>query len=157
MDYEIHVRIALAHPVRKIPERLSRFRLHRQSKTIAQNERFARELCRVFSRVLRSFPSGEPWIETMRELDLYDAGSDDCYPVRQEFSPEELRRGFLYFLRGQTFYAYNNLDLSKTRRLAEAIRRLDEGFYRAWSIRRMHRRARWFPAPLIRMFRQVTR
>ncbi|HEV2915752.1 MAG TPA: glycosyltransferase family 2 protein [Pyrinomonadaceae bacterium] len=156
MDYDLVARIALNYPIRKVEDVFSKYRLHEESKSVAQNIEFTRDWARTFSRVLRSFDFTAELVEHMAALSLYVEG-EDCYHVGKSFGREEIRKAFLYFLEFQLYYFYENLDLRRASELARFIKDADPAFYRARSLARIYRRSRPASAALIKLLRNFTR
>lgn len=156
MDYDLLVRIALNYPIKKVPDVLSRYRLHQESKSIAQGIEFTRDWSKTFSRLLRSFDFTEGFIKSLSDLGLYIEG-EDSFQVTKSFSAEELRKAFLYFLEFQLYYFYENLDQKKAHELTGFIKRFDPDFYRARGLGKIHWRSRINSRSVIRLLRNFTR
>jgi glycosyltransferase involved in cell wall biosynthesis len=156
MDYDLLARIALNYPIKRVEETFSRYRLHEESKSVAQNIEFTRDWAKTFSRVLRSFDFTADLIKSLTDLGLYIEGAD-AYNVTKEFSPADIRRAFLYFLEFQLFYFYENLDLRKAHELTAFIKRFDPDFYRARGLDKIHWRSRFNSPGAIRLLRRFTR
>jgi glycosyltransferase involved in cell wall biosynthesis len=156
MDYDLLARIALNYSIRKVEETFSRYRLHEESKSVAQNIEFTRDWAKTFSRVLRSFDFTGDLIRRLSDLGLYIEGSD-CYRVTREFSPEDIRKAFLYFLEFQLFYFYENLDLRRAHDVTAFIKGFDQGFYRARGLDKIYWRSRLKSPGAIRLLRRFTR
>jgi glycosyltransferase involved in cell wall biosynthesis len=156
MDYDLLARIALNYPIRKVEDTLSKYRLHAESKSVAQNIEFTRDWARTFSRVLRSFDFTGDLIKSLSGLGLYVEG-DDAYNVNGSFNREDIRKAFLYFLEFQLFYFYENLDLRKAHELTRFIKHSDPGFYRARRLDKIYWRSKTSSAKLIRLLRNFTR
>lgn len=156
MDYDLLARIALNYPIRKVPDVFSRYRLHDESKSIAQGIEFTRDWARTFSRVLRSFDFTGDFIKSLSELGLYIAG-EDSYKVTRSFSLEDIRKAFLYFLEFQLYYFYENLDPRKAHELTDFIKRFDPAFYRARGLGKIHWRSRISSRSMIKLLRNFTR
>lgn len=156
MDYDLLARIALNYPIRKVEDTLSRYRLHAESKSVAQNIEFTHDWAKTFSRVLRSFDFTGGLIKSLRELGLYVEG-EDAYNVSRSFRPEDIRKAFLYFLEFQLFYFYENLDLAKAHELTRFIKDSDPGFYRARRLDKIYWRSKTSSAKLMRLLRNFTR
>jgi glycosyltransferase involved in cell wall biosynthesis len=156
MDYDLLARIALNYPIRRVEETFSRYRLHEESKSVAQNIEFTRDWAKTFSRVLRSFDFTADLIKSLSDLGLYMEGTD-CYRVTKEFGPADIRKAFLYFLEFQLFYFYENLDLRRAHDVTAFIKRFDQGFYRARSLDKIYWRSRLQSPGAIRLLRRFTR
>lgn len=156
MDYDLLARIALNYPIMKVEDILSRYRLHDESKSVAQNIEFTRDWAKTFSRVLRSFDFTRDLINSLSELGLYVAG-EDFFQVTKSYSLEDIRKAFLYFLEFQLYYFYENFEQKRAHELTGFIRRFDEDFYRARGLSKIHWRS-GIPSPrVIRLLRNFTR
>ena len=156
MDYDLLVRIALNYPIKKVPDILSRYRLHKESKSIAQGIEFTRDWSKTFSRLLRSFDFTGDFIKSLSDLGLYVEG-EDSFQVTKSFSSEDIRKAFLYFLEFQLYYFYENLDQKKAHELTGFIKRFDPAFYRARGLGKIHWRSRIAGRSVIRLLRNFTR
>jgi glycosyltransferase involved in cell wall biosynthesis len=156
MDYDLLARIALNYPIKRVEDTLSRYRLHEESKSVAQNIEFTRDWAKTFSRLLRSFDFTGDLIASLSELGLYVEG-DDRYNVTKNLKAEELRKAFLYFLEFQLYYFYENLDLTRAHKLVSFIKRSDPAFYRARRLDKIYWRSRISSRALIRLLRRFTR
>jgi glycosyltransferase involved in cell wall biosynthesis len=156
MDYDLLARIALNYPIKKVADTFSRYRLHAESKSVAQNIEFTRDWAKTFSRVLRSFDFTGELIAQLAALGLYVEG-EDFYNVSKSFSREDLRQAFLYFLEFQLFYFYENLDVRKAHELTAFVKRFDPAFYGARRLDKIYWRSRLSSRSLIRLLRKFTR
>lgn len=156
MDYDLLARIALNYPISKVDDTLSKYRLHAESKSVAQNIEFTRDWAKTFSRVLRSFDFTGELIKSLTDLGLYIEG-EDAYNVNRSFEPEDIRKAFLYFLEFQLFYFYENLDLKKAHELTRFIKHSDPSFYRARRLDKIYWRSKTSSAKLMRLLRNFTR
>jgi glycosyltransferase involved in cell wall biosynthesis len=156
MDYDLVARIALNYPIKRVEDIFSRYRLHEESKSVAQNIEFTRDWAKTFSRVLRSFEFTADLIKSLSDLGLYVEGTD-CYRVTKEFSPPDIRKAFLYFLEFQLFYFYENLDLRRAHELTVFIKRFDASFYSARHLDKIYWRSRLKSPGAIRLLRRFTR
>jgi glycosyltransferase involved in cell wall biosynthesis len=156
MDYDLLARIALNYRIKKVEDVFSKYRLHEESKSVAQNIEFTRDWAKTFSRLLRSFDFTADLIENMSDLSLYVEG-EDSYNVGKSFGREDIRKAFLYFLEFQLYYFYENLDLRRAGELARFVKGFDPEFYRARGLGKIHRRSRPASAALIKLLRNFTR
>jgi glycosyltransferase involved in cell wall biosynthesis len=152
MDYDLFVRLALNYELLPAEDIFSKYRLHGESKSMAQSRNFADDWAKVFSKVLRSFTFTEDLIEDMRELDLYVEG-DDRYQVTKAFTKRDLRQSFLYFLESHVSYDYGALDLKTAGKLAAFIKHFDAGFYRVGNLSKVRWRSRYLSRTLIKCLR----
>ncbi|HYY56588.1 MAG TPA: glycosyltransferase family 2 protein, partial [Pyrinomonadaceae bacterium] len=130
MDYDLLARIALNYRIKKVEDVFSKYRLHEESKSVAQNIEFTRDWAKTFSRLLRSFDFTADLVEYLSKLSLYVEG-EDRYNVSKSFEREDIRKAFLYFLEFQLYYFYENLDLRRAEELARFVKGFDPAFYRA--------------------------
>ncbi|MBA3767222.1 MAG: hypothetical protein H0W99_09585, partial [Acidobacteria bacterium] len=144
------------YPIKKVSDVFSRYRLHDESKSIAQSIEFTRDWARTFSRLLRSFDFTGEFIEILSELGLYIVG-EDSYIVTKSFSREDIRKAFLYFLEFQLYYFYENLDPHKAHELTDFIKRFDPAFYRARGLGKIYWRSRISSRSVIKLLRNFTR
>lgn len=152
MDYDLFVRVALNYQLLSVEDIFTKYRLHGDSKSIAQGRAFADDWAKVFSRVLRSFAFTGDLIKRMRELGLYVEG-DNSYQVTNTFTEQDLRLSFLYFLESHIAYDYVNMDLETAGRLAAFVKGFDADFYRAGQLSKVRWRSRYLIRPLIKYLR----
>ena len=152
MDYDLFVRGALNYQLLSVEDIFTKYRLHGESKSMAQGRAFADDWAKVFSRVLRSFVFTGDLIKRMRELGLYVEG-DDSYQVAEIFTEQDLRQSFLYFLESHISYDYVSMDLETAGRLASFIKGFDADFYRAGQLSKVRWRSRYLGRPLIKYLR----
>ncbi len=154
MDYDLFVRVALNYELLAVPDVFSKYRLHNKSKSVGQSLGFARDWSKIFSKVLRSFDFTGDLINKMRQLDLYD-DSDDFYPTTKEFTQEELRRAFVYFMESHVSFDYFGLDVKTAGKLASFIKDFDPEFYNASELHKVRWRSKVLGRPLIKYLRSV--
>lgn len=152
MDYDLFVRVALNYQLLSVEDIFTKYRLHSESKSIAQCRAFADDWAKVFSRVLRSFAFTGDLIKRMREIGLYVEG-DNSYQVTKTFTEQDIRQSFLYFLESHISYDYVSLDLETAGRLASFLKDFDAHFYRAGQLSKVRWRSRYLGRPLIRYLR----
>jgi len=156
MDYDLFARIALNYPLQKVNDLFSKYRLHEESKSVAQTIRFLDDWAKTFSRVLRSFDFTSDLINHLRELEIYVEG-DDGYRVTKNFTAADLRLSFLYFLEFQIHYHYDELDLTRTKTLIRFVEDFDSSFYRERELKKIYLRSKLPSAGLIKFMRRFTR
>ncbi len=156
MDYDLFARIALNYPIRKVEDVFSKYRLHEESKSVAQSVRFTYDWASTFSKVLRSFDFTEDLIESMREASLYVEG-EGCYQKRKGFTKAQLRTAFLYFLETQIGYHYESLDVKRAGELAGFVKGFDTGFYKAHGLSKFYWRAKVLKGSSVKFLRNFTR
>ncbi len=156
MDYDLFARVALNYPLQRVNDLFSKYRLHEESKSVAQAIRFLDDWAKTFSRVLRSFDFTSDLINHLRELKIYVEG-DDRYRVTKSFTAADLRLAFLYFLEFQIHYRYDELDLARTQTLVRFVENFDASFYREHELRKIYLRSRIPAAMLIKLMRRFTR
>jgi glycosyltransferase involved in cell wall biosynthesis len=154
MDYDLFVRAALNYELLAVDDLFSKYRLHNESKSVAQSLGFARDWARVFSKVLRSFEFTGDLREAMRGLGLYDEG-EDRYRVAKSFTKDELRRAFLYFLESHVSFDYNGLDTKTAGRLASFVKEFDPEFYRAGQLAKVRWRSRFLGGTVVKRLRSL--
>ncbi|MEP6819466.1 MAG: glycosyltransferase family 2 protein [bacterium] len=152
MDYDLVARVALNYHLLLVENVFSKYRLHSQSKSMAQSRAFADDWAKVFSRVLRSLDFTGDLIENMRELDLYVEGGDR-YQVTKTFTQADIRQSFLYFLESHISFDYVGLDLKTAGKLASFIKEFDADFYQARALGKVRWRSRYLSRPLIKYVR----
>lgn len=155
MDYDLFVRIALNRQLLAVEDVFSKYRLHGESKSVAQSRVFADDWAKVFSKVLRSFDSTKELIESMRKLGVYVEGADR-YQVTNSFTQDELRRSFLYFLQSHISYDYVGLDLKTAGKLAAFIRDFDRDFFQANpALSKVLWRSKYLGRPVVKYLRRL--
>lgn len=134
MDYDFYVRIALNFPVLQVPDVLSRYRLHNESKTVQSKLKFAEEWLIVFNRVIRSilFPSNT--LSAMKDLNLLNETDKVLYPVSNKYTDNQLEEYFLFFLYYQLHFRYECYDFEQCRLL---LRYLRKNYYKYYKEQRL--------------------
>lgn len=130
MDYDFYVRIALNFPVLQVPDVLSRYRLHDESKTVKSKLKFAEEWLIVFNRVIRSilFPSNT--LSAMKDLNLLNETDKVVYPVSNKYTNNQLEKYFLFFLYYQLHFRYEGYDFEQCRMILRYLRKNYFKFYK---------------------------
>lgn len=154
MDYDLFVRVALNYELLRVEDIFSRYRLHKESKTVAYSLRFAGDWAKVFSKVLRSFDFTGDLIDRMRELGIYVEGGDR-YHAAKRFTEADIRQSFLYFLESHIAHDYVGLDLKTANKLASFIKRFDADFYQAANLNKVRWRSKYLGRPLVRYLRSL--
>lgn len=155
MDYDLLVRIALNYELRSVPNIFSRYRLHEGCKTLSSHIAWAKAAAQVFSKLLRSFNFTTQLIRSMQELDLYVAG-EDHYQGKKTFTAEEFNLAFSYFLESQAHLYYSELDLNKTKRITEFVKKYDPTFYRTRKLNQLFWRSSTLNKSAIKFLRVFT-
>jgi len=156
MDYDLFARIALNYEIKQTQDVFSHYRLHKQSKSVRGDLNFAKEWAIVFSRVLRSFSFTDDLINNLKALNLYAEGSEK-YNVTKKFTPQDLRKAFLYFLEHQVHNYYNNLDLEKAKQIISFLKTFDPAFYKSRHLETLHYKTSLLNKPLIKLLRLFSR
>lgn len=154
MDYDLLIRAAFDNRILRVDDLFSRYRLHKNSKTTSQLKSFAKEWVRVFSKFLRSVKNSEVYIQKLDECGLY-VWEDDFYVHKRPFSAAEVKTIVLYFLDFMAHLHYHFVERSRTREISFLVREIDADFYRKRNLGNISNRAKYLPAPLIRMLRKL--
>jgi len=153
MDYDLLVRIALNYEILQIPEILSKYRLHKKSKT-NNSLGFAKEWCTVFSKVLISLPNSQFAINTLKSLTMFN---DSSVKYKYKIPPSNLMVSLLYFLNMQMHYYYITLDLNTVSAIATVIKKLDKKFYKTEKVNVLYYKSKLLNPLIIRFLRTFTR
>jgi glycosyltransferase involved in cell wall biosynthesis len=156
MDYDLLVRTALHYSLIPSNEIFSKYRMHKQSKSVSMLQEFVVEWSRVFSKFLRSVEEGNYWIEKLKSVNLFDDGTEK-YNHQKKFNQEELKIITLFFLELIVHIEYGLLHKTKTSKLLSVIRNTSEGFYKKHRLNSLNFRNEFIPAPLIRLMRKYSR
>ena len=135
---------------------LSKYRLHDESKTVTQIRKFEHEWVLVFSKFLRSVKGGENYIEVLRTCELYIDGKD-AYLHQHTFTTQDLRLILLYFLDFMSHLSYHFLEMNKASQRLSLIRSIDKDFFSSRNLNKIAIRAKYLPAPLVKLLRNITR
>lgn len=142
MDVDFFVRIALNHEMHQIPEFICKFRFHAESKTCTIGDVREREYCKVFSKVLRSFPFTQPWIDEMRRLGYYEEG-EECYsPVSRSFQKEDIHYAFASLMVRMGINAYNENDFKKAVEIINYVQKSNPKVFKEHHLSGLSTRAR---------------
>lgn len=155
-DYDFYVRIALNFPVIMVPDVISRYRLHSDSKTVTSHLEFAREWCIVWNRVVRSIQFPQGIIDDMRSMMLYNDSDSVTYKVSKTFSSEELEEYFLYFLYYQVYFRYEGYDFETNKRIISFLRKKYPKFYSEYKFQKLETRLKLGPG-MIKKVRSILR
>lgn len=152
MDYDLLVRAALHYRIKPVDDVLSRYRLHKKSKTTSSLKSFALEWKMVFSKFLRSVKHAEGYIRSMEDCGLYLAG-DDAYRHQRTFTERELKLIVLYYLDFMAHLHYLFVERENTLAIISLVKKMDADFYRSRKLSSISNRARYLPASFIRFLR----
>lgn len=156
MDYDLVMRIALRMPIVRTEHVFSRYRLHPESKSMGQLERFSGEWTRVFSRFMNSvnLPSNQ------RKL-LVDNGflleDEPPYSHERQFTETDLTRIICHFLFNQLIVFYEQTRKDEGLNIIKLIKEIDPGYHSGMKLNRLDLRLRYLPGPIIRLARKITR
>ena len=156
MDYDLLIKIAMNYPILQIPDVLSKYRLHENSKSMSQLAGFAKDWVVVFSKCARTIGLSEHRLNQLRKLGLYHEGTGK-YETSQTFNDEEKNRVMIYFLEYQLHIYYELLQLPLCEEIAKVIREIDPQLYNSRSIDSIHFKSKNLPAYIIRTFRKIKR
>jgi glycosyltransferase involved in cell wall biosynthesis len=151
MDYDLLVRAALGYKIIPVEDILSRYRLHKDSKTTSQIKSFGKEWIQVFSKFMRTVNRGD-YIPMLDAVNLYVKG-DDVYVNHRQFTSEEIRLVVLYYLDFMAHLHYHFVETGRTVEIASLIKSIDETFYKRRNLGGISFRAKYFPAAMIRILR----
>jgi glycosyltransferase involved in cell wall biosynthesis len=154
MDYDLLVRIYLGgYHITKVDWFFSKYRLHPASKT-NQQLKFTIEWAQIFSKVLRSLENTESLISTLRKAGLMDE-TEKAIPVKKKVPAPLIKEALLFHLLIQAHYAYQDLDLAKTRLLLNSIRATDLSFYKNHKLAFLNLKSRLLPRKVISFMRKL--
>jgi len=159
MDYDFFVQIALNYKIEKIEGVFSKYLMHPSSKTVSQNSGFAKDYAQVFSKILRSFSSEntQDLIREMTNLGLYHE-ANDTYQVSKKYTKNELQKAFLYNLKYQLSFYYEDLDLETCRKITNFLKGFAPDFVAEFpEILQINQRSKWLNKPLMQLLRKVRR
>ena len=154
MDHDLFVRIVLNYDISGVEEIFSKYRFHETSKS-NYSLKFAEEWARIYSKVLRSFPGTEQFIQMLKDLGLYFEGPD-IYKTSKHFSGAQIKSTFVYFLEIQMHYYYNALEKKRARTIAEFLIQQNDQRSKI-EARRIYRRTLFLNKHLISFLRKFTR
>jgi len=142
MDVDFFVRIALNHEMHQIPDFICKFRLHSESKTCTIGDVREREYCKVFSKILRSFPFTKTWIDDMRRLGYYEEGQAFYKPISFSFKKEDIHYAFANLMVRMGMNAYNEKDFKKAVEIIDYVKKSNPKVFKEHNLARLSTRAR---------------
>ncbi|CAN5516201.1 hypothetical protein BH11BAC1_BH11BAC1_19900 [soil metagenome] len=154
MDYDLLIKAALHYKITPVEDVLSKYRIHNESKTSSQLEKFTTEWIKVFSKFLRSVEFGEHYFLNLKKIELYESGND-VYQGSYRFSETEIRKIVLYFLDFMSHLHYLFVRKKRTLEILSCIKSLDRNFYDHRQLSTIAFRAAYFPTALIKLIRKI--
>lgn len=159
MDYDFFVQIALNYQIEKLEGTFSKYLMHPSSKSVSQNSGFAKDYAQIFSKILRSFSAThtQELIREMTNLELYHK-ADDTYQVSKKYTKSELYKAFLYNLKYQLSFYYEDLDLETCRKITNFLKDFAPDFVAEFpEISQINQRSKWLNKPIMQLLRKVRR
>ena len=131
MDYEFFVPVFLNEKSIYVDEIFSKYLYHTNSKSLTQQNGFAKDYAKVFSKILRSFDKSafpnhrkivQSTLSKFKELGFYTENSNfdrdsnkDIFEINNHFTEEQLHLAFCYNLLNQLIFYYEAIE-TKDRR-----------------------------------------
>ena len=156
MDFDLLIRAALNYEIHPVDDILSKYRLHRESKTVTQLKHFESEWVIVFSKFLRSISGGEDYISGLKTCNLYAEGND-LYIHHRTFTASDIKKIVLYFLDFMSHLSYHFLESKIAGQRLSYIRSLDKDFYNSRNLGKIALRAKYYPSSIIKLIRKIAR
>ncbi len=157
MDYDLFLQVALNQKITRLEGVYSKYLLHPQSKSMTDNSKFAHDYARIFSKLLRSLPNTGDLILKMRELGIYDAKNDD-YIVTKNYTKNQIKKAFLYHLKYQLSFYYEDLNLEMCQRLTGFLKDFAPEFVAEFpQIKQIYWRSKLLNKYILRFLRGIKR
>lgn len=157
MDYDFFLRMILNHEALQVQDVLSKYLLHKSSKSVSQQVFFAQDYAKIFSKLLRSFPFTSGLINQMKSLEMYDEG-DDSYQVKKYFSIDDLTIAFFYHLRFQLVFYFEAGELDWAYRITSFLRKNYPTLYQQdKELAQVNWRAKWLNNKILSLLRWIKR
>jgi len=109
-----------------------------------------------FLQVIRSVAPGGREIELLREVGLYQEGTE-TYEHKRIFSHEELKRILVIFLHNQLALSYESLDRKKSLQLLDLLEKYDPDYFREERVGSIRMKLRWLAPIVIKKLRSFSR
>lgn len=159
MDYDLFSKFAIISKFQYVDHCLSRYRLHRDSKSVSSVSKFIDEWSKVFIGIAES-GKFESILETLSELRIKTERNDSTYTFfNRNFKPEEInQKKLLYkFLCFVLRYDYESERFSRARKISKYLNTNFRDFLRAepeidtivWRTK--------FPPTMIKIARKISR
>ncbi|SFF51830.1 glycosyltransferase family 2 protein [Thermoflexibacter ruber] len=157
MDYDFFLRMILNHEALQVQDVLSKYLLHKSSKSVSQQNFFAQDYAKIFSKLLRSFPFTSELIKQMKSLEMYDE-RDDSYQVKKYFSIDDLTTAFFYHLRFQLIFYFEAGELDWAYRITSFLRKNYPTLYQQdKELAQVNWRAKWLSKNILSFLRWIKR
>lgn len=155
MDKELWIRYLAMNGlagIKRTEEILVNFRIHENSKTGAQKDKFEEETDQLYLKLAESF--GFKMEEKIITSFTEEPGFDFAFPAKRFVTKEELKEALHYYLlhKADYFYYHHKRELSKS-----CLQHVDRTCLDASSQKlfdRLKFRAKFFPVGIVKMFRQ---
>jgi hypothetical protein len=158
MDYEFFLQIFLNREALCTDEIFSRYRYHKNSKSVSQNAKFAEDYAYVFSKFLNSISEGENWKKWLAERGLWRETGEDAFFVERSFKEDFLRETIFFNLYNRLIFLYEALETKQVRKICESMHEISpELFEKFEELAKIRERTKWLPAGVIGLMRKVSR
>jgi len=154
MDYDFFVRMALQFNFLRVDDLFSKYLLHPQSKSVSSSSKFAHEWSWVFSKVLRSLPNTSDIISNMKDLDLYQDGTD-FYKTKKTFNKTSLELAFYYHLYYLIVFLYQGLETKKVYEITRFIKKTNPSFFERENLANIYLKTKYLPKKVISIARKM--
>lgn len=147
MDRDLYVRIALQGEINELRFPVAVFRIHKQQKTFQFNDEWYQNRLKVFSRLIRTFPSVKNYIPSLKKWGLY-YNEDVFYHSCKKIELEEILEIIAKYLLDLAEVNYASKRFIQTRQITTWTRKHLPSHY-SKSFRQLHRRSLLFKIPFI--------
>lgn len=160
MDYDLFARLATVCHFHPVPDLFARYRMHEESKSVSQQDRFIVDWCRVFLNLSRNLGWNKVYEQLKAVTPLKDAFGyewDYGYQFRQDiFAKVNPEKALFYHLCYQLRALFAAGDIRSSRRI---LAYLQTQFPKEWMDREkrimdIHQKLR-LPTPLLLFLRKV--
>ncbi len=158
MDYDFFLQIFLNRDYLRTEEIFSRYRYHRNSKSVTQNARFATDYAFIFSKFINSLPYGSHWRQWLEERNLWAEVGEEAFFSEKMYDDDLLKKAVFFKLYNRIIFLYESLDTKKVYRLCLAMRELSpELFYEFGELETVRKRTRWLTPQILAILRKLKR
>jgi len=147
MDRDLYVRIALKGGIKKLNFPIAIFRVHEDQKTFRFSEVWHQNRLKIFSRLVRTFPSAEKYRSSLKKTGLY-LNESYKYSDYKKFSVDEVHQILAQYLTDLAQINYTSQRFTQTRIITVWLKKHLPEFCTE-KIVQLHHRCLLFKIPLV--------
>ena len=158
MDYDYFMKIFLNRDFIRTEEIFSRYRYHANSKSVAQNAKFAQDYAFIFSKLLNSVGNGKNWQNWLKERNLWVEIGDESVFCEKTLSDDFIREAHFFNLYNRLIFLYEALETKQVHHLCNVMRELNPELYEDFEeLAQIRERTKWLPSSVIKFLRKIKR